>query len=814
MILNDGDFRLISGDGRIRDPAGIPDHIRRVRRVDDGARVSHPYFKCMRCKIGMRVDSIDVGHFASQHLNCRPTVQQTMDRYVVPLDEQMATLRGEVIDLLLAEISMFNISFRAAGCLEFFSPLWGAIRLGQAFPNVRPEVLLPMISRQKWSRRMVAAVENRLQRVWDPFVAIGHCAIICDSVTIWDNQRLIVTAVNALHAIEPELVSITEHFGGCADDYAAAVGAACADMCEKEVDVDGFVFDLLQAQATVLDPTSRRCFYAEIDWLRGARGGGCACHGAQRAILAAGRACEAISRCLSCLDLVSAFMNTKIVSAVVGRHVATSVATRWGNKLQTSADFACHRADFASRLSSAILSGEIDPRLLRKVFKVDDLCRVRDISLHGCVLYLVAVAPWIDASTNWESNKCTIGEVLPLLDRAYAASVDYAVLVQSMGYDFDLGLCDIVRGCFFERFYCGRYRQIYLVAAVLTLAGREQLRMRLGLKAFDTSNTVANKYRASPTTTKAFEALVQQTTDDISVMEEQFDVAIRHVSETRHGDDAFWADVDFGVDGLEEEEEEPQVFDSDQEAVLEAVAEAFVAEHEATAGANVVEAILQADMNEEPREEEEEAEILLRAGAQADGLPLHLDVDDSEDEPAREEEFPAGTDIDRATDGRTCLEEAAEHAAAIAEMHARRPARQRGQQINADSPPTAVPVEEAAPRARASRFQPQHQTPMGVADAVRAWVVTDMPRSLLERLAALSHLDLWATLEEEYDWGSPLRELAEVVLCMPASEAHSERTVKQVRRVLGRHAARTGTEVLVTRTRMAMSAELRRPGEG
>jgi hypothetical protein len=95
--------------------------------------------------------------------------------------------------------------------------------------------------------------------------------------------------------------------------------------------------------------------------------------------------------------------------------------------------------------------------------------------LRYCVVYLVALAPWIDASTNWESNKSTIGDILPLLECAYNCSLEYVALVRSMGYDFDVNLCETVRTHFITRFYCGRYRKIYLVAAILTLAGREQL---------------------------------------------------------------------------------------------------------------------------------------------------------------------------------------------------------------------------------------------------------------------------------------------------------------------------------------------------
>jgi hypothetical protein len=48
---------------------------------------------------------------------------------------------------------------------------------------------------------------------------------------------------------------------------------------------------------------------------------------------------------------------------------------------------------------------------------------------------------------------------------------------------------------------------------------------------------------------------------------------------------------------------------------------------------------------------------------------------------------------------------------------------------------------------------------------------------------------MWSILVGEYDWGVRRPWLAQRVLCLPASEAGSERAVGQMRRALGDYAS-------------------------
>jgi hypothetical protein len=81
-------------------------------------------------------------------------------------------------------------------------------------------------------------------------------------------------------------------------------------------------------------------------------------------------------------------------------------------------------------------------------------------------------------------------------------------------------------------------------------------------------------------------------------------------------------------------------------------------------------------------------------------------------------------------------------------------------------------------------------------------------QTLHTRLESPTHAEMWEILADEYpDWTPPPLLLADPVLCLPASPAHSERTISQVRRVLGRHASRTADQTLFNSVQAAMSVK-------
>jgi hypothetical protein len=93
---------------------------------------------------------------------------------------------------------------------------------------------------------------------------------------------------------------------------------------------------------------------------------------------------------------------------------------------------------------------------------------------------------------------------------------------------------------------------------------------------------------------------------------------------------------------------------------------------------------------------------------------------------------------------------------------------------------------------------------------MRHWLTSQFffGQTLRTRLESATHAEMWEILAGEYpNWAPPLLWLAERVLCLPASEAHSERTISQVRRVLGWHISRTADQTLLNRVQAAMSVK-------
>jgi hypothetical protein len=91
--------------------------------------------------------------------------------------------------------------------------------------------------------------------------------------------------------------------------------------------------------------------------------------------------------------------------------------------------------------------------------------------------------------------------------------------------------------------------------------------------------------------------------------------------------------------------------------------------------------------------------------------------------------------------------------------------------------------------------------------SLRHWLASQLyfVQTLRTRLESAHHAEWWGILAAECQhWAPPLLWLAERVLGIPASEAHSMRTISQVGRVLGWHASRTADQRLFSHVHAAM----------
>jgi hypothetical protein len=72
--------------------------------------------------------------------------------------------------------------------------------------------------------------------------------------------------------------------------------------------------------------------------------------------------------------------------------------------------------------------------------------------LNQLLSYLVLVAPYIDDSMTMESNRTTIGDVLPLIERAGETSLELSALFGQLGFFVPDEAIEAVRAAFVRRF--------------------------------------------------------------------------------------------------------------------------------------------------------------------------------------------------------------------------------------------------------------------------------------------------------------------------------------------------------------------------
>jgi hypothetical protein len=91
--------------------------------------------------------------------------------------------------------------------------------------------------------------------------------------------------------------------------------------------------------------------------------------------------------------------------------------------------------------------------------------------LNQSLSHLVLVAPYIDALSVMESRRTTIGDVLPLIERAYETSFERRALFGQLGFLVPDEAIEAVRAAFVRRFYLGGCREIRLLTSDLTFMG-------------------------------------------------------------------------------------------------------------------------------------------------------------------------------------------------------------------------------------------------------------------------------------------------------------------------------------------------------
>ena len=169
---------------------------------------------------------------------------------------------------------------------------------------------------------------------------------------------------------------------------------------------------LIVSQRNAIHSLWQHCFFRHRAAMQGVQADGCGCDAVQSSLGDAVRDNATIAGCIECMDDACAFLRTKLISRVIGFRLSLANMTRWAQRELT----------------------------------------VRKVLVHALP---ITQDLWACPFTR---SRTSIGDILPLLDDAHAASLQYATALEAAGYGWFTREVDCVYSFLANRSHCGPYR--------------------------------------------------------------------------------------------------------------------------------------------------------------------------------------------------------------------------------------------------------------------------------------------------------------------------------------------------------------------
>jgi hypothetical protein len=117
-------------------------------------------------------------------------------------------------------------------------------------------------SRSHQTRHFNDVAGQKVIALWELYERAGQCALICDAVTIWTCQKLLITVVNPmLDNADPLLLNIVDNFAGRTQDYVLALQNAADEVERHRIQISGVISDQLVSQRNAIHSLSPHCFF-------------------------------------------------------------------------------------------------------------------------------------------------------------------------------------------------------------------------------------------------------------------------------------------------------------------------------------------------------------------------------------------------------------------------------------------------------------------------------------------------------------------------------------------------------------------------
>ena len=325
----------------------------------------------------------------------------TLDRYnwASTTQQEIAENGNKISDILTKALAALTgkqcLSIRTSTSPYMSDLLRTAIRLGQQFPDIDPDDLLPSMNRKSFTINLIIKGKELYNQIFVIYKEYKFAALAVDAGKIGSINYFDIMICNALIDAKPLIFKAYQHFKGDSAAYTDRMKDAITTLKEDGVIVTGIVGDNLRVQTTSI--ANVRKDYPSLFHIN------CGAHLLHNGVGDGFKADSELEHMLDSLEVFCSFMNSKPVLACFKLSTPTRCLTRWTNVFDIAFHVAKHydayRAFFENK----------DTYSLSSFKEVQRVKIAKEVMLKIVPIFTIVLFPLAILSQKLENDRSTIG---------------------------------------------------------------------------------------------------------------------------------------------------------------------------------------------------------------------------------------------------------------------------------------------------------------------------------------------------------------------------------------------------------------------
>ena len=311
------------------------------------------------------------------------------------ISENGTTVSDVLSKALAALTGKQCISIRTATSPLMENLLKTAITLGQKFPDIDPNNLLPTLNRKSFTAELIERGKKLYDQKIEIYKQYKFAALAIDAGKIGSVNYFDVLICNALIDSNPLIFKAYQHFKGDSTAYSNRIKEAIESLTNEKITVTGIVGDNLRVQTSSIEEVKIK--YPSLFHIN------CGAHLLHNGVKDAFIADSELEHMLNSLETFTSIMNSKPVLALF--HLATPrrCLTRWTNIFDISIFVARHYDEYAKFFKSE------ESYSLPVFKKLGNVKIAKEVMIEIIPLFTIILLPFAILSFRLENDHISCG---------------------------------------------------------------------------------------------------------------------------------------------------------------------------------------------------------------------------------------------------------------------------------------------------------------------------------------------------------------------------------------------------------------------